>query len=231
MCWFPYIWGNILLLHNLPLNCHLAAFSPQQNSTNSLVLAALELCILFWYTGLFSHCFFINNCKAKKFFLRKQRTKKTNISHTFFFRGLTFSAEGTKAAASGQHHYKGQPIWLITDCHAMFMHVKALFECKSIQQVFSIIEQLYASSLKFRTCSLIWYLKKTYFPLELHHKNSGEITAPASVYSLHIVFILAASRRNDTDVKYLQDVAASQQGWEELVVMFEVGLLRHWSLQ
>lgn len=158
---------------------------------------------------LFSYCFFYQKLQGQQVLLEKTKNKeKQHQPHHFvgfFFLEVWLSMlKGTKAGASVQHHYKGQPLYLTTDVQAMFMHFRSLFECKSIQKVFSIIEQLYASSLKFRTFISYWQ-KSTHFPLELNHKNSRQIPAPhllhLFVYSLPIDFILTPSPRNDINEK------------------------------
>lgn len=64
------------------------------------------------------------------------------------------------------------------------------------------------------------------------HKNSRQITAPnllwfiLSILSQYELLPLEMTQMKISHVKYLLDVAASQQGWEELVVMFEVGLFK-----
>lgn len=121
-----FIWK--CFLHNLPACCHLAAFAPQQNSTNSLALAYLAFCILFWSTSLFSDSFLfifffflVNNFKAKKFFLQANKEqRKTNISHTslcvFFQRSDFQCCREPKQRQVCSIIRKGHPVWLVADC-------------------------------------------------------------------------------------------------------------------
>lgn len=101
-----FIWK--CFLHNLPACCHLAAFAPQQNSTNSLALAYLAFCILFWSTSLFSDSFLFIYfffwsiiSRPKSFFYKQTKNKEKQTSATpvcvFSFRGQTFSAVGNQS--------------------------------------------------------------------------------------------------------------------------------------
>lgn len=185
-----FIWK--CFLHNLPACCHLAAFAPQQNSTNSLALAYLAFCILFWYTSLFSDFFFFFLSiisRPKSFFFKQTKNKEKQTSATpvcvFSFRGQTFSAVGNqsrvKCAASLEEDT--QYGWQLT-VQAMFMHVRSLFDRNSTKP--SASKSLISEVWKFY---LVLRGKKPLI-FQFHHKNCRRFTAPNLLqFILSILFL------------------------------------------
>lgn len=181
-----------------PACCHLAAFAPQQNSTNSLASTCLAFCILFWSTSLFFQLFFfVCVCiflsiisRPKSFFFKQTKNKEKQTSATpvcvFSFRGQTFSAVGSqsrgKCAASLEKDT--QYIWYLT-VQAMFMHVITSFDRNSTKP--SASQSLISEVWKFY---LVLSGKKTPLIFEFHHKNNRRITAPNLLqFVLSILFL------------------------------------------
>lgn len=158
---------------------------------------------------------FINNCKAKKYFLRKQRTNTNlflSVCVCVRYRSLTLRLKKTASL-----HFYNTGNWL-SDAYKLYIYAKFWFECILTQPIFSILEQLYLYVSEWHVWSLeVWSIYEKKKPLILRsyfYSWALHITAPhrPSLFSSYC-FRMNSFSRNDTDENIiLQDVAASQQG-------------------
>lgn len=128
--------------------------------------------------------------------------------------------------------------WQVT-LQLVFMHVRCWTEASKYSQVLASYSS-YACICQnhiFEVWNLVVMKTKLLNSSRALHMNSRQITAPNLLWFIQSILFryellpLEMTQMKISHVKYLQDVAASQQGWEELVVMCEVGLSRHWSLR
>lgn len=112
--------------------------------------------------------------------------------------------------------------WQLT-VQAMFMQIRSEFGFMHYRAVIGVISEVWR-------CTFIWCKIYTYiFLLSFITRTAdrSQHLSCCSVFSPYCFYTNYLSQKwhrwKKSDVKYLKDVVASQQGWEEFVVMFEVG--------